>query len=190
MSVDIRVGCAHQKDNGGFMGNHRIIVSLGVVMMFVVGCVPQYLAPVPSNIQNEKIYNVSYDKLWAASVKIFADRVWDIKTIEKASGIIVGESTYDFGLTMDCGSFIYPAAGDKKGEKVKNLTEVILKYNFYIQNLSENQTSLKINLSGTGHIITLIDPFAPPVKNILNCVSTGELEQSIFKQIENNLSSR
>src|SRR3990172_3574058 len=98
------------------MNKIKIIVLLGIIMIFVAGCVStKYLPPVQSNIQNEKIYNVSYDKLWAASVKIFADRVWDIKTIEKASGIIVGESTYDFGLTMDCGSFIYPAAGDKKG---------------------------------------------------------------------------
>ena len=180
------------------MNKIKIIVLLGIIMIFVAGCVStKYLPPVQSNIQNEKIYDVSYDKLWAASVKVFADNLWDIRTIEKASGIIAGERVYDFGLKMDCGSYeiTYPGNSGAEGKKeiVKGLNETILKYNFYVKNISENQSSLKINLTGTGHQLIYLPPpmlFAPPTQSIkyYNCVSNGVLEKSTFKSIEDNLS--
>lgn len=164
------------------------------MLAVLTGCMPpKYLPPTQSNIQNEKIYDAPYDKLWAASVKIFADRTWEIKTIEKVSGIIAGESMYNFGTSMDCGSIIHPATGGKE-EKIEKLDNAILKYNFYVKNISENQSSLKINLKGIGQgIISYIkDPFSPPIQETrhYNCISTGKLEQSLFKAIENNLSSK
>jgi hypothetical protein len=61
----------------------------GLAVLFLVGCAPalpmHHPLPEPANVA------ASYDKTWAAVIDLFATGSIPIKTMEKASGLVVAE---------------------------------------------------------------------------------------------------
>jgi len=63
--------------------------------------VEKYIPPDPKKIDNSKIYNTTFDKAWEAIVGAFAINNFQIKTINKESGIISAEVFYNESDHLD-----------------------------------------------------------------------------------------
>ncbi len=65
---------------------------LAIAAATLTGCLPGYVAPAPAPVRAETRVAAPFDSTWSAVVGYFAERNIEIKTIEKASGIIVAET--------------------------------------------------------------------------------------------------
>lgn len=70
------------------MKKFSLLVGLAVALP---ACSVKYRTPAPAPVRTPATVNASFDRTWEAVVSYFADRNISIRTIEKASGIIVAE---------------------------------------------------------------------------------------------------
>lgn len=82
--------------------SQRIILVL--LSMFMSGCTAMryqqhtnidYVPPTSISIKKSKEYSVDFESAWKASVAVFAMNNFQIKTMDKASGIIAAEAFYN-----------------------------------------------------------------------------------------------
>ena len=79
-------------------------VLAGFVAACLTACV---VAPTQHAITNSETYNADFDTTWSRLVQFFAAHNMQIKTIDKASGVLSAEQAFatgsDYGRYADCG---------------------------------------------------------------------------------------
>ncbi len=182
----------------------KALVSKAILIMFiltVMACAtapPRYMPPTPSNPQNTFEIEAPFDVVWPTVVRVYADRNIGIKTIEKDSGLIASDSmllnTNEFLNYMDPGRYV-----DQSGRYRMEMVNPKLYTNIFVEELSGNNTSVRINLRGTvqwmlylrvstGQMLFLppdqIREMSRPIKGeVGECQSKGILERDFFKEI-------
>lgn len=76
--------------------------ALAIVVLGVIGgCVTK---PVERQIEKSRTYSMSKDKVWERVIEVFATENIQVKTIEKASGLIAAEPASFDPSFADCGA--------------------------------------------------------------------------------------
>ena len=65
------------------------LVALAILASMVIACVP--IPPEPPAPRTAMDVNASFAKTWEAAIDVFAERNISIKTLDRASGLIVAE---------------------------------------------------------------------------------------------------
>ncbi len=74
---------------------------------FLSGCVATYQAPKVYDVEKERTYTISYDKVWDKVVEWFALHASPVKNMDKQSGFVTSDfnlSTEKYPEYSDCGS--------------------------------------------------------------------------------------
>lgn len=125
------------------------------------------------DVENEKLFNVSYETAWSRIVSYASSNGMNIKTIDKSSGLIAFERAGDSNfsnLHLNCGS-------GSTGLVVGAYAPVTL--NMFVQKSSESQTKVKVNLFGH---ISFSGMYNTHVTH--PCYSRGSFENEIFCAVE------
>ena len=80
---------------------------LGVVAAAVAFTAASASAPVTHDVQRASVVNGSFDESWTALIDLFSDRSWEIRNLDKASGIVTTDWMKlgaDGDGFADCGS--------------------------------------------------------------------------------------
>lgn len=145
----------------------RRYVSAGLVALsfLIAGCRP----PAPDvSAYDESMYDASYDEVWDATVRAFADYNMPIDNIEKDSGIIASDWVGAETSWMDCGSAGLGSHTDRQ-----------FRVNTLIRRGSDG-TNVRVNtLFQTREV-----PMGGGYGTWKQCSGTGELEQILHAQIE------
>jgi uncharacterized protein YceK len=90
------------------------ILTFMIIWILISGCtavryqhqtVYDYKPTSSVNVKKAKEYNVSFDEAWKAAVAVFATNNFQIKTMDKESGIIAAEAFYNSSDMID---MVYP----------------------------------------------------------------------------------
>lgn len=85
-------------------------LALAVLVASIVGCVPPVPPAAPAPRQ-AMVVAAPLNRTWDATIDVFAERNIQIKTIDKASGLIVAEPQKTSDATIaDCGKNMYGMA--------------------------------------------------------------------------------
>lgn len=93
---------------------HKIILVILLVGMALSGCSAvryqhqtgyDYEPPSSVKVEKSREYNVTFDEAWKAAVAVFATNNFQIKTMDKESGIIAAEAFYNPSDMID---MVYP----------------------------------------------------------------------------------
>ena len=161
------------------MKNYMIIIVSTTILFY--GCAH---APATYKTQSTITYQNTYDEVWSSIISIFARKNIPIKTIEKDSGIIVTENmniplsefSSDFvSKYCDCGNPGFPYY-------YKNFKA---SYNVFARKIYENRVSVQINTH-----FTAIKYQGNNLIESIDCVTTGELEKSLFQDLNFRLNVR
>ena len=162
-------------------------------------CATSYKPAVQKKIENERVFNVSFDKAWAKMVDFVSSNGMNIKTIDKASGLMTFERAYDHEFNdnnLDCGSRSSPNSApitnskdEKKSGKSSDLNEAggLITLNFFVEKMNNKETKVKINLFGRislhGGLINGMEHTG--IKDF-PCFSNGHFEEQVFAAIQQN----
>lgn len=142
-------------------------------MILLVSCAT---APKKADFINNQTYNLSYDKVWESVVSFFATNGLDLKTIDKNSGLLVAEKSWQDNSYSDCGS-----AG-MIGVRVPGS---LSKFNVLIEKISPKSTKVTVNQFAKSLTkVTSVNPYFGSSDVVGDCFSTGKLEKMIFESIK------
>jgi len=144
----------------------RILALCLVALLFVTSCAT---APKVRNIQTSWEIDASYDDVWTALIETFADFNLSIETIEKDSGLVGGGWQTIPKNYCDCGSPGLMTDWERSG-----------KFNVFVKK-TDTGTSLKVNA-----VFRVRRTFGDS-SSMVNCVSTGVLENAIYQHVEDRL---
>lgn len=161
----------------------KTILTAPILALLLVGCGSFYQTP-PGERQFEqsRVYDKAFDYVWSRAVDWFATHNVVIDKIEKSSGLItakyqvlVGDKMLDPGVIHATGWYYEPTV------------EYHAALNMLLRSESPDKTRVTVNLFGNFHAIAYWGLLAKNGPDSLDgkCVSTGELERSVFQFIEN-----
>ena len=139
-----------------------------VIALPVAGC---YTPPTQRDVEHSRAFSASYDVVWAGIIKQFSSSNIQIKTIEKASGIIYAERSI-LGLGYkefaDCGNPGLLAPGP-----------VTASFNVFVQREEGDEPRIRVTVNSS---YSQMLRWENAVKYV-DCVSTGALEAKILDSI-------
>ena len=138
---------------------------LFTVMVLMVGCAAR--KPTTFDFTNQKTYDASFDKTWESVISIFAEANIPIVTLEKDSGLIVSDNLAASGGNYYCKTGFFDHIRSPEG-----------RFNVFVRKVSDGKTSVQINSTYRAQLW-----FGDNLKGWAKCVSTGELERLLFKNI-------
>ena len=152
------------------------LVFVAILVLFVTvinGCA---VAPKPRIIEKSFDLEYDYDAVWQSVIHTFAEHMYGIDNMEKDSGLITTD-WHDLSNTLksyaDCGS---GGLCTSTGRRVK--------FNIFLRKHSNNKVNLTVNCD----FEELRDCTALTGKmGFAQCVSTGELEARLYKEIMGKL---
>jgi len=141
-----------------------LLAALGFIAF---GCAT-YQAPIKKNIESTKKISLSFDDAWKHLVSYATKNGMNIKTIDKASGLIAFERAYDGSFTeqyMDCGS----------GDPIHLHIYSPVTLNITANKTAEKETEVSVNLFGKVNVGNVAE---------YACFSNGQFEKELFCDIE------
>lgn len=121
-------------------------------------------------------FAMPFDQVWSAVVTWFAENSIPIKNIEKASGLVTTEYTLTSRTAgfADCGK-------EGFGQTMKTPTGT---FNVLVMKIDEGRTKVTVNVDFrvASHTTSLAGS-EYDTDEVIECVSTGKLEQEIFGAI-------
>lgn len=136
-------------------------------------------APVARDVQRTAVVEgAEFGETWDTVVDVFAERIWAIDSIERASGLIttdwmlVGEAAEDY---MDCGS-----AGFLKAHRDHEV-----RFNVLVR---EGGPGAELTVN-TAMRATSWDTVNGMPREVVQCVSTGVLEREIHDEVMSRATS-
>jgi hypothetical protein len=164
----------------------------------LTACTPAYAGPSigPATRKATEV-NASYDKTWSTVVSHFAERNIQIRTIEKASGIIVAEvlrsALNNHELKVDAkgrpvynnwgqqltGPAIYADCGSVGGV---GIDPSFISFNMRVLG-DGSRSSVRVNMRYTTNTGTAVAPITT------ECISTGRFEDELERQIKSRAES-
>lgn len=156
-------------------------VTVLVATLFLNACASiDVTAPKKYDIDNSRVYPLSFEEVWAHAVDWFAGQNVIIDTLQKPSGLITAQYRIeDRDQVADCGDIrvsktIYKGGIDKSGS-----------LNVTIRSLNENKTRVNIYFF-SDYKVQVQEIWAErTLSKSGSCESTGKLEKSIFEYIAN-----
>lgn len=145
----------------------------------LVGCANvDVTPPVPQDYQNSQVYPLPFEEVWLQSVDWFASNNVTIEKIEKPSGLLTAKNViHDDSQLLDCGEFkVTGVIGKASIDKYGSL-------NVLVRSLSEDETRVSVNFFGEYKLQAKDIWERRDVTRTGQCLSTGELEQSILRAI-------
>jgi len=156
----------------------KIIISI-TILFFLAGCA---IAPaVRPTIQDTKIINAPFDKVWSAIVATLSERALPIKTIEKENGVI----TTDF-VIFASGSWAEEAI-DKIAVKPSCFPWFFCfwdggRYTVSIFATKDGESTTRVKI--TTHIEAFEKYLTPAPGKWMVCYSNGTIERQIFTDVK------
>ncbi len=171
--------------------------SLYLVMVYLLtSCASTYKPATEKKVENEKVFAATFDKVWSKTVAFVSSNGMNVKTIDKASGLISFERAYDSSFNskyMDCGQMVSPNKSTKQREEdtkngIKDTSAFIdgtTSMNFFIEKASEKETKVKINIFGKAMLPAPTGLYGVPVGSPTShpCYSNGAFEQEVFAHL-------
>lgn len=162
----------------------------GVMLSGATGCTPAFVYPGTQELRGRTAVAASFDRTWETAVSYFAERNIAIRTIEKASGIIVAEpgranlanrhATANKYAPPDSYDPIYADCGSRKGYWPPEPTAAL--YNVRVLG-DDVRSSVQVNARFISSGYT-----ANP--GPLDCRSTGKWESDIETYIKANAEAK
>ncbi len=127
---------------------------------------------------NSAVLDASFDDTWNAAVDYFASRNIQIRTIEKASGVIYAEQMYsrpndpDFASFADCG-----------GAPLATPQGSAVRLNMTLREAGPDRTRVAITTSYAQQVLNL----GAYIPTQMSCNSTGVLEDRVIQGVRNHL---
>jgi hypothetical protein len=160
----------------------RTIIPALLLACTLIGCGSFYQIPPPDKeIDKSRVYDKPFEVVWSAAVDWFASHNVIIDKIEKSSGLItakyqmvVGNKAFDAGEIHATGLY-------------KDLTvEYHAAINMLLRPETPERTSVTVNLFGNVRAVAFWGWLSRKGPYILDgkCVSTGNLEKSVFEFID------
>jgi hypothetical protein len=152
---------------------------LGLICVILAGCVTA-VPPARYDIETTGAFFKPYDRVWEEVVFFFAETNTNIRTIDKASGVVSSETVRVEALVRnekvlsewcDCGT---PATG-------WYVDGPLARYNIFVRKLSEAETSVQVNMA---FFTILASRFAPEVNP---CASKGLAERRFLDRLARRL---
>jgi len=140
-----------------------------VIMLLLSGCTG--IAPAVYKFDKEKVYDASFDAIWAAVIEFFADHSIPVDNMEKASGYISTDKIEFDASYTDCGKT--PIGVSLSGGAIGNC-------NVFVKKCKNNKVKVKVTTRYR-------NPSKEDNSYYSGCVSTGKLERLIFSALDNNL---
>jgi hypothetical protein len=166
------------------------------ILIVALSSCATYKPAVETKVDNEKVINASYDKVWTKIISFVSSNGMNVKTIDKASGLVSFERAYDpsfAGKYMDCGRMVSASEATKGGpndskakeEKKSGEMQVVgglMSMNFFVQKVSDKSTSVRINVFGKVTTPAATNLYGQPtgVAADHSCFSKGAFEQEVF----------
>ena len=151
----------------------KLIISI-TILFFLAGCVTPAVRP---TIQDTKIIDAPFDKVWSALIATLSERALPIKAIEKESGVVTtdfvvfasGRTSYEIGKAID------EVAVKPSGLLI--WSRAMYKVSIFATKAGEDATNIKI----TTHI-QAFEVFA--FENWVVLYSNGTIERGIFTDVK------
>lgn len=155
---------------------------LGLTLfIFLTSCIP--MPPLQYNFDPASNYYRSYDEVWESLINLLADINIPIKTIEKASGIVATDEMNAPIPSVPPGARVetaYYDCGVPGG--LSTINGVRARYNVFVRKLSDNDTSMRINVSYSGSHWLGND-----FQGWVTCLSKGGLEEDLHARLKGRL---
>jgi len=162
-----------------------------IALLLATGCAT-YLPATEKKVENERTLAIPFDDAWGAVVSYVSSKGMNVKTIDKASGLITFERAYDPSFAssyLDCGRMKL-ASESSKDEPGKSDPKTIpvssgnVSLSFYFKKRSAKETTLRINLLGNINRTGGMYLSGVPTPGEVNpCYSKGIYEQEAFAAI-------
>lgn len=132
-----------------------------------------YIPPAYRQVANSRELTLSYDVAWQRTIDWFARNNTPLKTIDKASGIIISEPDLkcSVGEYLDCGGG-YEACIDG-----------LISFNITVQKNQDASLSIRINSFPTA-FVSAVHFGGGGVVSRQKCYSNGKIEKTILDYIE------
>jgi hypothetical protein len=159
----------------------KIIV---ISCLLLLGC-STYKVAKETKIDNEKTFEMSYESIWPKIISYVSSNGMNVKTIDKASGLITFEKAYAPASLkyLDCGSMVSPNSKTESGLDTDKISGGTVSMNFFVEKISEKSTRVRINIFGKiifAGVATLYG-YIPGREE--RCYSTGVFEKEVFEVI-------
>lgn len=143
-----------------------LIFTLAVLLVALPGCAT---APAPRMIEAEDQIHAGFETVWTALVSSLAERNVPIKTIDKASGIVVTEE-----MAVRNGDNNYCDCG---GNGIATEDRRAASYNVYVKRVTDEICSVRVN----ARFYSIVSFGSTASRK--ECVSTGQIEGSILSRL-------
>lgn len=143
-----------------------------VVLMLVSGCAT-YAPPVKKEIESTRTYQKSFDDTWASLISFISSNGMNIKTMDKASGLISFEKANDSGASQaffDCGTV---------GSVVNIPVYSSVTSNILVKSEDKKKTTVTVNMFQSVKLQT-----SGYVTAEKECFSNGAFEKKVLDSIK------
>lgn len=147
----------------------KLLTLLGLVLFSACAT---YQPPAKPKIDNSKTFSLSYDDTWKKIVSYATKNGMNIKTIDKSSGLIAFEKSYD-----DAASTMYLSCGNV--QELSPLAQPVyspITLNITVVKNSEVSTDVNVNLFGRISFPSALKEY--------QCYSNGSFEKELFCEID------
>lgn len=140
---------------------------------------PSYVGPDEYEVESSRTINKSYDETWTAIVDFLSENNVPLDNVDKDSGLITSERarSQQSGPFIDCGDL---EGGYYTWEVGRE--DVSQNINIRARKIDEKTTRVHADVFGSGVIYGYSMGDERPYD--AQCVSTGELEQSLYRAID------
>ena len=167
-----------------------------IILSFIVlGCTPLQTVVLKGNYNttHQKEINKPLDQVWSSVIDVLAQKGLEVKTIDKASGIVISEKTSFMGaftIENSDGTLKEPKAlivvePKKSGSGTMVLPEKIHgSWNIRVKESTPGNTMVSVNITGIEATTTIVLAYTSPVVWDFGGRSTGVFEKWFFAELE------
>jgi hypothetical protein len=167
-----------------------------VLSLIVFGCTPLQTIPLKGNYKptHQKEINKPLDQVWSSVMDVLATKGLEVKTIDRASGIVISEKTSFKGLVTTENSdgtpkvpdaFIVVEPKTSAGGTILMPDKIVGSWNIRVKESGSGKTVVSITITGIEASTTIGGSvYSAPVIWEFEAKSTGGFERWFFAELE------
>jgi len=166
-----------------------------ILSLIIFGCSPLQTVTLKGNYNNtqQKEIDKPFDIVWSSVIDVLAQKGLEVKTIDRASGIVISEKT-EFknlvttensdGTLKDINAFVVVEPKQSATGTIILPEKVLGSWNIRVKELAPGKTIVNINITGIEAIKTIHLSYSSPVVWDFGGRSTGVFEKWFFAELE------